>query len=223
MYKNNFDCSSTGINIECSACYDTDLSRIYFEDMFDSVWFNNRYSIVLDKDLEVGSIGNLFKACEVVDFTVKKKANILEVLNEYGDYCYDWNDYTKEEALEELKDISGKYTQELIEKGYAKPKEGYKAFVSRGYCQGDYAFVICKDTLTNDYVDHLLWDAPVYASVSIGNTTEYLYQEFCKDEYEWDKEGFIRYICDRYTNDSLVKENLGRQLNNMLPEELNYV
>ena len=34
MYKNNFDCSSTGINIECCACYDTELSRLYYDDNF---------------------------------------------------------------------------------------------------------------------------------------------------------------------------------------------
>jgi hypothetical protein len=223
MYKNNFDCSSSGINIEVTACYDTDLSRLYYDDMFNTVWFNNRSHIVLDNDLGVGYKGESFKAYEVVDFTVKKKLNVMDLLDEYGDYFYDANEYTKEEALEELKEINGKYVQELIEKGYAKPKEGYKSFVSRGYCQGDYAFVICKDDLSEDYIDHLLWDAPVYASVTIGNATEYLYQDFCKDEYEWDKEGFIRCVCECYTNDNSVRESLKKQLNDMLPEELQYV
>lgn len=223
MYKNNFDCSSTGISIECCACYDTDLSRLYYDDMFDTIWFNNRNSIVIDKDLGVSGNSNFFKACEVVDFTVKKKINIVPLLNEYGDYFYDWNDYTKEEAIEELKNINGKYVQELIQKGYAKPKEGYQSFVSRGYGQGDYAFVICKNSMTSEYVNHLLWDAPVYARVSIGDSAEYFYAECCDDEYEWDKEKFIKYVCDSYTNDSNTKEKIAKQLNNMLPEELDYV
>lgn len=33
---NNYDQSSTGVNIELSICYDTDLARIYFNDYFKS-------------------------------------------------------------------------------------------------------------------------------------------------------------------------------------------
>ena len=219
MYKNNFDCSSTGINIECCACYDTDLSRIYYDDNFYTVNVTNYTTLTVDKDL---GVGNPPRIADVTDFNIKKKANVIGFLDTYSDSFYD-NTYSKEELIDIAEQTSCKYLEEMLRNQYVKCKEGYKWFISRGYCQGDRTLVICKEDMSEDYVNHLLWDAPVYARVTIGDSTEYFYAECCDDEYEWDKEKFIKYVCDSYTNDDNVKTKIGKQLSNMLPEELDYV
>lgn len=214
--KNNFDMSSTGINIECCAHWDTDISRCYYEDSFDTLWINNRTSIAFSK-----SLGNPEYVYEVADFNVHLKHNIIELLEEYADSWYDWKTWPKKDVVKELENIKIKYLPELLDKGIVSIKKGYKAVVSYGYSQGDRTLVICDEYLTRKDVDHLLWDCPVYAMVTI-NGRDYMYNDLATDEYEWDKKEFINYIVDNYTEKEGHKY-IKEQLEKLLPEELDYV
>lgn len=233
MYRNNFDCSSSGINIEVEAYYSTTESRIIFDDTYQVV--RNRCRVrdlcirVADFDYKppetLGDVG-VFKTGKQGPLP---KNVACDILNEYSEYSYDTESFTHKELLDELKNIDIKYLPQIMEDNYYRDyfhlDKSYALYGSSGYSQGDFTYVLCHaDTVKNfsDIIDKELWDCPVYASVIIGGV-EYRYDELMNDQYEWCKEGFLSKVVEKYTTDSTVRERLAKQLNDMLPEELQYV
>lgn len=217
MYKNNYDQSSTGINIEVSACYDTGLSRAYFE---DSILRYDRSFFAYDTAPE-----------SIRDFIeIDSKANhesLTDLANELNEWCC-YDDYTDEELKQLIYDadpsmIMNRYWHSELGNSLHL-KQGFALYRTRGYCQGDIETVLYKgDSMSasiQNSIDHLFWDAPVRASVTI-NEELYEYWDYDLPEYEWEKEKFIENIMDDYKgeNPDYVKE----MLNKMLPNQLNYV
>lgn len=232
MYKNNFDCSSTGINIECSVCYSTTGSQTIFEDTYKVV--RNKHRV---RDLCIRMIDFDYKPPETLGdvgvFKTGKQGPIpkqiaCDILNEYSEYSYDTESFTHKELLDELKNIDIKYLPQIMEGDYCSYyhlDKKYALYGSSGYCQGDFTYVLCGAETCKNYhhlIDRELWDCPVEACVVIANV-RYDYNELMPDPYDWDKEKFITKVVDAYTQDTEVKQFVSRQLNNMLPEELNYV
>lgn len=234
MYKNNFDCSSTGLNIEVSACYDTSYADIIFSDMYTTYWTrhhgeSNLYVRTGCFDMNnipttVGEVG-YFKNNGKGPIT---KETMVEILNEYREYCYDTESFTMKELREELGLIDIRYVPDLLHNygEYYHLNDGVALYVSRGYCQGDIANVLCSEEVAKNYwniVDHELWDCPVSARVTISGC-EYDYYDFdgC-EQYEWCKEQFVNGVVNAFTNDKELQERLRKQLNTMLPDELEVV
>ena len=230
MYKNNFDCSSTGINIEVDAYYSTTGSQIIFDDNYKVV--RNKCRVrdlcirVVDFDYKppetVGDVG-FFK--NTTHGPIPKKI-VCDMLNEYCEYSYDTESFTYEELFNELKNIDIKYLPQLMEdneyRHYFNLDKNLALYGSSGYCQGDFAYVLCGAETCKNYhnlIDRELWDCPIEACVVIANV-RYDYNELMSDQYVWNKEEFITKVVDRYTTDTEVKELVSRQLNNMLPEEI---
>jgi len=228
---NNFDTSSTGINIEGSFFYDTDISRMYFDETFDKIknglLFYNGHDQIKDD----------------VSFTVKgNKSNLIEFLNMYvGDY--DWKDNSKSELLDEVinnLDVSLEnfetisndlkdYRIELV------PSTPIEKIITRGYSQGDYLEVLyfpekLKELWGNDVdesslqtdIDHLCWDTPIYGNVTI-NDVEFLYEG---DPYEWEREKYIKSIIEHYEgikdHKPIKMETLISELEEIVPKEITY-
>ena len=233
MYKNNFDCSSSGINIEVEAYYSTTESRFIFDDTYKVV--RNRCRV---RDLCIRVADFDYKTPETLGdvgvFKTGKQGPIpkqiaCDILNEYSEYSYDTESFTHKELLDELKNIDIKYLPQVMEDNYYRDyfhlDKNYALYGSSGYCQGDFTYVLCLAENCKNYhhlIDREMWDCPIEACVVIGNV-RYNYNELMDDQYVWNKEEFNKKVVDRYTTDAEVKEFLSRQLNNMLPEELDYV
>lgn len=201
---NNFDTSSTGVNIELNACYDLDLSRIYFEEAFFAIKEGR-------KDLLVYSEGD-FSDFEK-EYTFTKEA-LKHAWNEYNNtpakravygfsdkMGFSYSKATKQDLIDFIK--NDLYSEEdwIVFCEKAGFKANYDIVVSRGYCQGDHREVIvphkfwecigvkkpdCVQTNLGNTIDHLLWDCPVYCRFTVNDEEFYIDQEL-KDCYNWDK------------------------------------
>lgn len=227
MYKNNFDCSSTGINIEVDAYYSTTGSQIIFNDTYDVVRYRGRDVSLLIRRYDFDK--QIDKLTDVGKFVSGKrgpmsKETMCEILNELSSYSYDTESFTYEELKEELDNLDIQNLPDAIYyfKDFFRLNEDIDLYLSKGYGQGDATYVLCKAETSKKYhhlIDRELWDCPIEACVVIANV-RYDYNELMPDPYNWDKEGFITKVVDKYTQDTEVKELISRQLNNMLPEEI---
>lgn len=217
--KNNFDMSSTGINITAYAHYDNWAARDLFEEEIET-YKNKFYSY----QCEVARIGDF---CEISDSADKQ--DLLDLADELSEWT-SYEDWSESELREEILDanpamIMNRFWDSEIG-GSLKLKDGYNLYHTRGYSQGDVETVLYKgDSLSaeiRDAIDHLFWDSPVSAEVEInGDTFNYCEMEQV-DIYEWEKDKFINWILSNYKGEKpdYVRETLER----LLPDDyLDYV
>ena len=231
MLVNNFNESSTGINIEGTFFYDSILSQAWFDENFER----------LIKDEFI------YNPCEQIDttisFTVKGlKEDLVEYLNDVeGDF--DWIKESKSDLLDEVinqNDINlfnynevkatlKDYNIELI------PNTEIKSIVTKGYSQGDYAEVFylperLKELWGNNVneselekeIDHLFWDTPIYGKLKVNGTD--FYYEF--DPYEWEREKFIGEVIEYFNKiketEPIDIELLKHELERVIPQKIDY-
>ena len=231
MLVNNFNESSTGINIEGAFFYDTDLSQIWFDENFER----------LIKDEFI------YNPCGQIDttisFTVKAyKQDLVEYLNDIvGDF--DWIEESRSDLMDEVihqndidllnyNEVKGTledYNIELI------PNTEIKHIVTKGYSQGDYAKVFylperLKELYGNNIneselqkeIDHLFWDAPIYGKLKV-NGTDFYYES---DPYEWEREKFIGEVIEYFNKiketEPIDIELLKHELERVIPQEIDY-
>lgn len=222
---NNFDQSSTGLNITVSAFRDTDLSRFYFEEAFFTIKEGR-------EDLLVYCEGNFN------DFEKEYSFTKAELLVAYVDHMGDT--YSRSDFLNDFKTnmgygYSNACKDDLVEHVKHElyypyewhtfcEKAGFKAnfdiVVSTGYCQGDYREVIVPHKLwecigipkpldvqsnLGGHIDNLLWDCPVYCRFEVNGQEFYIDQEL-KSGYSWDKSEALE-IAKNLIKDSFTIED----------------
>jgi len=214
MYKNNYDQSSTGINIECWAYYDTGLSRIWFEDAINKHGDLYYYQFGYE---DVKSIRDFIE--------IDSKASheeLADLANELNEWAYSDEDLRELILDAEPEMIMNRYWYEQLG-STLKLKPEFTLYRTRGYSQGDIETVLYKgdsmSALIHDSIDHLFWDAPVRATVSI-NEELYEYWDYDLPEYEWKRDEFIEKILSQYKGEK--SDYVRKSLEKMLPEELNY-
>lgn len=241
MRTNNFDQSATGLNLELTAFRDTDRSRCDFEESFarinDQLWVFTEFGNVPD-DFSLSDF-NQYK------FTVRQLRDAIK--NNYDTelsqhyFSKPFSKLTKAELIEFV-DCLTYDSSEVVEFLQDNFDPLYDTIITRGYCQGDYAEAIItpaykKWLLSNghDYnkaevrssiqtmIDHLFWDAPIYARLEV-NENEFYLDEFT-DCYEWDKDQTIadflqsNQLAD-YSEDQ--KNQIAEFLQDNLPDYLDY-
>lgn len=223
---NNYDNSSTGININCG------IERDYN----DNTKFRDSFKRVKEDFFVYTDWGNLSGDVELKDL-LTFKGKTKKYLKEHLDYLTNGNDYTKEEIIEEI--LENDFRISYIEKDIKEFNESqsvlkvslskdYHIFTTKGYCQGD-----CFDVILNkkEYkevlgikkinykglqkrIDRLCWDTPIDGMITI-NEEEFLYSEIAKDEYEYNKEELIKTLlkeCKNIKDKDLLKQELNKVL-----------
>ena len=224
MRRNNFDQSASGLNIELSVFRDTDLSQRDFDESFtrlnDGVFLFTEFGNVSD-DFSFSDASNY-------QFTVKelrqaiKKDYDTELSQHY--FSKPFSKLTKAELIEFLDCLTydGSEIAEFLQDNFTPL---YDKIVTRGYSQGDYAEVIItpaykaylaengqewdseQERKISDLIDHLFWDAPIYARMEIGDN-EYYLDELLADCYEYDKDqlmaDFKRVYAKEFSDSQLV-------------------
>lgn len=215
---NNYDQSSTGINIELNIHYDCDLARNELEDFIQEpevLALRDRRGcidyIVLAPDLSTP-----YLSLSALRRMTKEQLTVLQLMNFGTGY-----DYTKQELIDELSRVTkADYLTELHRNTpYRDLPYTYNV---NGYSQGDNCRVYDmypegKAPYDREYINHLLWDAPIYGTLSV-NGEEYYIDQYLDNSYEYDTEALLRNLAD---HTELSPEAL-QQIEKLLPSELEY-
>lgn len=206
---NNFDQSSSGINLELSCFFDADLARYDFDDSF----------IKLQNDIWLfvnhGNVSKDFSLSDFNNYQVTKAELQKAIKDQYNDYMclLEESQYYMEKTFtslnkDELQELIGNilYSEfEIIDflQKYFTPK--FDQVASRGSCQGDLVEVIISqdywkthgiertDRAVKDlsgYIDQLFWSSPIYCRFDI-DSEEYFLDEYLKDVYTYNKDLII--------------------------------
>lgn len=237
---NNFDQSSTGLNITVSAFYDTDLSRIYFDEAFFTIKEGR-------KDLLVYCKGNFSDFEKEYIFTKAELLSAWSKIETKEDFLnnfrfnmgFGYSKATKQDLIDYCKQ-SCYYLENwhkfCEDSGF---KSNFEIVVSRGYCQGDYQEVIVPNEFWDKigtkkpesvqselgtYINHLLWDCPVTCYFTVNDEDFYIDQEL-KDSYNWDKNEALEIAKNLIKNDFTTEEQtiIMDFLSKSLKDSLNYV
>lgn len=211
---NNYDQSSTDVNLNLSCFYDLDLSRHYFNECFNKddhaltqYGSNDVYHYIDYGNIEVMDLASIdsYKATKKDILAIYDN---LEVFNFLGG-VYNLKDGASEYLEKPFSKLTKSDLVEYLE--YLLPVDGlikayqeyltpcYEIVSIRGYCQGDYAEIVVPDhywefiranktedalNKLKDYFSNLFYDAPLYCRLTIDGDDLY-FDEYIQDQYSY--------------------------------------
>ena len=211
--RNNFDKSSTGVDIECICQYDSGRSRWEFEENIQIVQHDGYRTTSIGYYIDNGNV----KGHVDIKFTVKgtreRKIEYLdEIFSVTKEDIQTWDDATLDSEIMSYVEVTlidyVMDRMDSIDGLEFTPNKNLIVLTTRGYSQGDYAKVIyCPDDIEKAWgrypkqediqkmVNHYFWDAPIFAVMTIDGK-EYDYQEMPEyDDYEWKRDKFLEYVA----------------------------
>lgn len=237
---NNFDQSSSGVNLELNISFDADRARREFEESFNILQCSSyrQHSVV---------VFNQFGNFDVTDFTLTDLENYKieelttkQIFKAFYNYQYPTNidhdlkcsdfecikELLQNLQIENLNTLDQSEILEAIETDLYCDNSfqeflkdtftcNYLIMESRGYSQGDYSQIIIPAQVLESYkgqtleqiennlqdvIDHLLWDQPLYARLTI-DEEEFYIDEHLKDEYQYDQDEIKQVLTDHLVHD----------------------
>ena len=239
---NNFDSSTSGVNLELSVCWDNDLSRMYFDENFQRL--DNDTFLFIDS----GNFSDDFDFTDLDNYDLKSITNKNLLANIrcsfYGD-----SDDLKDDSLVYFnkypKQLNKSELIELVENAFPYDykefltdnfKPNFESLTVTGVCQGDQATVIftyedMKEynfenrekfiDMMQEYFENIFYNAPLYCRLTIDNNIDDFYlDDFQKDQYSYDKEEILEHAKKNIKHDK--KAVIIEFLNDNLPEYPDY-
>lgn len=227
---NNFDKSSTGIDIELNISYDTFMSQIDWNESFNEVVSSGYRTSGIYQYTEYGDIEKMNEGDYKAIHPQTLRRDILNWILEYDDWNY-WSRtelraMKKDELIELIQDnVLNEYDleeaqEEANNRNVMIVLDDYEVIKTRGYSQGDYAEVIIPNKYVGDvekHIDHLFWDAPISARGEV-NGEDFYIDEHMKDRYEWDIDEAKKIVATKFDFDQDVIDAICE----MLPESPSY-
>lgn len=229
---NNFDMSSTGVNLELSCMRDLDLARIWFDDCLKLYKANHNNLMYSYTGAELNPIDP--EDVSEYDYTNVSLLELLEALNldreEFRNY-YDCDpeDATTDQLIDYFDTIKQyeEVTEELIE--HLDPK--FDVLTVRGYCQGDEATIyLPHDYWVNvgaertpeaveemrEHLENIVYNQPIYCHLEIDGQDHDL-MENISNLYDWEPEKVLENAKKCLTHEK--KDYILSWLAANLPEE----
>jgi len=231
---NNFNQSSTGINIDCNAGYDQDMSQFNFdENIARSEKFKDYFVYI-----NCGNMGS--KNIDLDDLYKFDETRLNQVkfykflMNELGNF---YSDLKELDIKDILVDMMYSYTLEeldrLISCSGIEYEKLYEIVSVTGYSQGDQADIIiltevlkevwgCEEINLDDLkteISHYFYDSPMIVRCDINNE-EFISEKFDGSYQEYDKNEFIEEILNNFKE--LNQDLLRSELEGVLPKSLEY-
>ena len=205
--KNNFDTSSTGVNLELSCFYDNDLSRIYFEDDIERIgkWRDDKFFFICSWQYSMDGM-----------YIVGDKEAFKKAFEE---------EYHVLEENEKLEDQISNYE---LDDDFPGVVEKYPSVEIRWYSQWDYAKVYYDPACLNEHftekvlrehLHHIFYDAPIYCRLTIDGE-EICFEEQIKDMYTYDRDEILELAK---TIEHEKKEYILQWLSENLPKNPDYM
>lgn len=227
-YRNNFDQSSTGTNIECTCFYDTMRSQDDFNENIEILQHAGNRTTCKAYYIDNGNVPDSSEITFRLEATQAQKEAFLKeegYTDETMPALEDMAEYILDTYHEKINLLNYQDANEVFAPMTVEPSKNVVWIQVRGYSQGDYAEVAyCPDDLEKawgnkpdneqikDYIHHLFYDTPIYACFTI-NGDEYDYYDHPKAEYYvWDRDKFLSYVAEK----SGVEKSL---LEPLLPEQ----
>lgn len=206
MITNNFNTSTTGINLELTAVMDDDLARIRWDDFkqgsdgcFVDVISCNRYGaefIAIFADEDEAYSPHFTKR----ELNAMSKESLYELLinhqQEYNIY-----NLTKKELVDEAYCIT---KLDYLKNDFVSKRWndfGDYEFLVHGYSQGEATKVYLSpkakkqySLYDRNYMFNLMHCSPALISLTINDNDEYYLHERLDDEYNYDREEFLAKI-----------------------------
>lgn len=197
IYKNNYDHSSTGTDIEFYGRYDGELSELDFRQNFTLAFEDTYFYTDWGMNTTPEVIGDIFK--------IKKGLKKKDLS------CFGYGDETRKELEDDI--LSQPIKSYPDYEDILELKKDFKIIKTTGYCQGDVASVILhkKDDISKEDIDNLFWDCPICANFTIKENI-YDYEE---NPYTWNPDAF----CKKVSEESGVPYET---LRSMCPDCLDY-
>ena len=224
MIRNNFDTSSSGVNIRVVCFYDnTQALNLFNENIirlgYISTYRTRQNLYAFTSCADVGRIGDFCTLKKNI-----KKTELIALAEELPDF-YNGESYT----VKELKDLITDASPEMILNDFwrapfngLKIKTGFELYNTRGYSQGDSCDVLIKSTDNKEYIDRIFWDAPIYCRVEIDGKDFYFDEIDGADSYDWSKEKMINYVLNAINVDDAKKTIIKKTLSELLPDSPDY-
>lgn len=230
---NNFNFSTTGVNIEFSAQYDTELASMYFEDEFEVI--GSERGIATKLFYTAGGEHKFSGSLE--DYYVYPEGtNIREVLMQLfqwsGESAADFVDIidyvagvnSRKLSLDDINEVAkyvfgSEYLDEWLENVCESTLESIGV---HGYCQGDYCKVYYhkEEKVNSGYLENIVYGTPVSGVIEIDNE-EYYIDEMLSNNYSWNKGEVLEYMQANIEHSK--KDYIMEWLNENLPEYLDYL
>lgn len=194
--------------------YDSDFARILFEENFESVKTDGCFGIYFFT--ESGMLEKPDTLKDIFDFSKFSYETIKDIYTDFNMF----DNESREDMVEEisdvkLTDVSDKYLIHLLREN----ESAYSIKTTRGYSQGDYAFVIFKKSENLPDFNRLFWDCPVYARFFVDGE-EYYLEDYLTDSYSWDREKALNGFKESYKGPE--KDYVIGWLSDNLPEYPKY-
>ena len=214
---NNFDQSSSGINLTLSCFRDTLMSAMDFEESFRIIQHGGYSTNCIAVYTEFGNVSDEFDFSDAdnYQFTVRefREAFLNAGYDKELSQHYFGKPFTKlnrSELVEflEYQTYDNSERAEFFQENFTPL---YETIITLGHCQGDYAEVIItrqfKEFLKengrtfeqseqglSDTIDNLFWNAPIHCRLEI-DKDEFYIDELLPDVYEWDKDDVLELIA----------------------------
>lgn len=231
MQVNNFDSSSSGVNVEVNV-YRAEIDAQYrYDENFEELCSNDVKQYIDWGNIGVCSNEELFKIK-----TSNSKQSIIDAIEYLVGYCDD--SIVKDDLIEVLYDMDfcdlyaptwsrNKSVFDLLD-----VKCNFEVVVSTGYSQGDVRDVIIPHKLADvwgckksdmmngmqEEIDHLIWDTPINGEIVVDGS-EYFITEYMDSNYEWDADAVLESF--KSTHDDL-DDVVFEEIEELLPTELDY-
>ena len=250
---NNFDKSSSGVNLVLSIFRDGDKSRSDFENNFRIVQSETYRTHTIVSYIWDDAIA-AFDFSDATQYKFTKKEMVAALIENAHSTVIDDLDYSARNLFgKTLKQLSKPELIQLLPEWFGDRKEIgdwlkskfthlFETFKTRGYSQGDYAEVVVSKQLKAVMIketgktweqlkvflqttfDHLFWDCPVFGRLTIDDQEIFL-DEFLDDIYDYDKDELVASFEKSQKENYTVEafSVIMEFLKEKLPENLEYV
>lgn len=232
------------LSFDLSISFDICQAQHLFDENFSKVERSDLLEYV-----DYGNIKSSYDLGDWQNFKATKEQIKIAMLGYFNneDLKYNSNNYFDKpfsklckQELQELSSILCYGSQELDEFLTVNFTSLYEVLTSRGYSQGDYTQVVFSkeciaylqketgktwDQLVDGLqteIDHLLWDQPLYARLTVNDNDEIYLDELLKDIYSYDKDDLLSEFKRVYSGKLDSFDEVYQYLSENLPDQPEY-
>lgn len=225
--REHFDSLDARVHVE----YDYEQAGFDFEDIFkrvrETTKSGNTYMLALNNPFGDKDVPDLQDIVDAKKLACESFNTLREVANDAADFSLDKQGYD-DDFCHNMSDIlsSLQWSEKAIEAlqpYFVIPVEIYE---TRGYCQGDYAYVVLFDKDVTDKkrneevkqdIDHVFWDVPIYCRLAFGDGSDFIADNV--DRYQYDKEEYAQDLLTQVRAEIPDIEAFEEYLLEIMPDE----